>query len=75
MTNRLVWGNCFHIAAFFQFTIMMLAISAILDVIQIVPCFLAKQSKLLSTCHVELLFATRLVALHTSTCCRARSFS
>lgn len=44
MTDRLVGWNCFDVASFFQFTIMVLAISAIFDVIQIISCFLAKKS-------------------------------
>lgn len=69
MTDWFVRWNRFYVAAFFQFTIMVLAVSAVLDIVQIVAGLLAEESELLGACHVELLLATGLVALH------ARSYS
>lgn len=40
-----------------QFTVVMLAISAVLYVIQVIPSFLAQQTQLLRTRHVKLLLA------------------
>lgn len=75
MANRLVRWNCFDVASFFQFTIMVLAVPAVLYVIQIISCFLAEKSELLSASYMELLFTACFVALHTGTCCRAGTFS
>lgn len=50
-----------------QFTIMMLAISAVLYVVQIIASLLAEQSQTLGAGHVKLLLAVGLVALHTGT--------
>lgn len=44
---------------------MVLAVAAVLDVVQVVACLLAQQTQLLGTGHVELLLTARLVALHT----------
>lgn len=41
----------------YQFTIMMLTIAAVLDVVQIIAGFLAKQTQLLGARHVKLLLA------------------
>lgn len=46
---------------------MVLAVAAVLDIVQIVACLLAQQTQLLGTGHVELLTTARLVALHTRT--------
>lgn len=43
---------------------MMLAVAAVLYVVQIVASFLAEQPQLLGARHVELLLAAGLVALH-----------
>lgn len=40
-----------------QFAVVMLAISAVLHVIQVISSFLAEQPQLLRTCHVKLLLA------------------
>lgn len=50
----------------YQFTIMMLAVSTILDIVQVISCLFTQQSQLLSTSHVELLLTSGLIALHTS---------
>lgn len=65
MTDGLVRRNGFNVATLFQFTVMMLTVSAVLHVVQIVSCFLAEQTKLLGACNMELLLATGFVALHT----------
>lgn len=54
---------------------MMLAVAAVLDVVQIVASFLAEQTQLLGAGHVELLLATGFVALHAGTRRRARAFA
>lgn len=54
---------------------MMLAVPAVLDIVQIVARFLTEQSKLLGTRDVELLLATGFVALHTGARRRSRSFA
>lgn len=51
---------------------MMLAVAAVLDIVQIVAGFLTEQPQLLGTRHVELLLTARLVALHAGTCSRTR---
>lgn len=47
-----------------QFAVVVLAVAAVLDVVQVVAGLLAQQTQLLGTGHVELLLAARLVALH-----------
>lgn len=42
----------------------MLAVAAILHVIQIIACLLAEQAETLGACDMELLLAVRFVALH-----------
>lgn len=59
----------------YQFAVVILTVSAVLDVVQIVAGLLAKQAQLLSAGHVKLLFATGFVALHAGTGCRLRTFS
>lgn len=46
---------------------MMLAVTAVLDIVQIVSSFLAEKSELLSASHVKLLLAAGFVALHAGT--------
>lgn len=41
-----------------QFTVVMLAVAAVLYIVQIIACFLTKEAQALCTGHVELLFAT-----------------
>lgn len=43
----------------------MLAIPAILDIINIASCLFTQQTHRLSTRHVKVIFTTRLVAVHT----------
>lgn len=47
-----------------QFTVMMLTVAAILDIIQIVAGLFAQQPVLLCTSYVKLLSAAGFVALH-----------
>lgn len=54
---------------------MVLAITAIFDVVQIVAGLFAQQAKRLGTCHMELLLATGLVALHAGADMRLRAFT
>lgn len=59
----------------YQFTVMMLAVSAVLDVVQVVTGFFAKQSQRLRTSHMKLLLASGFVALHASSNVRLRTLS
>lgn len=52
-----------------QFTVMMLAISTVLDIVQIVSSFFAKQATSLGACYMELLLTSRFIALHACTGC------
>lgn len=54
---------------------MMLAVAAVLDVVQIVAGFLAEQPQLLGARHVKLLLAAGLVALHAGTRRRTGAFA
>lgn len=54
---------------------MMLAIAAVLDVVQIIAGFLAEQTQLLSARHVELLLAAGLVTLHAGARRRTRTLA
>lgn len=42
MTDRFVRRNRFNITTFFQFTIMVLTVTAVLDVVQVVARFFAE---------------------------------
>lgn len=54
---------------------MMLAVPAVLDVVQIVASFLTEQPQLLGARHVKLLLATGFVTLHAGTRRRTRTFA
>lgn len=54
---------------------MMLAVPAVLDVVQIVASFLAEQPQLLGARHVKLLLATGFVTLHAGSRRRTRTFA
>lgn len=68
MVYRFVRWNRLDVATLFQFTIMMLTVPAVLDVVQVVASFLAEQPQLLGARHVELLLATGFVTLHAGSC-------
>lgn len=54
------------VAALFQFAVMMLAVAAVLDIVQVIAGLLTQQAQALGTRDMELLLTVRLVALHTS---------
>lgn len=53
----------------YQFAVVMLTVSAVLDVVQVVTSLLTQQAQLLSTRHVKLLFTSGLITLHARTSC------
>lgn len=58
-----------------QFTVVMLTVPTVFNVVQVVAGLLAQQTKRLGTRHMELLFAARFVALHTRSGGRTRWFT
>lgn len=65
MANGFIGWYSLDIATLFQFTIMMLAIATVFDIVQIVAGLLTQQAQTLGTCHMELLFTIGFIALHT----------
>lgn len=57
-----------------QFTVVMLTVAAVLDIVQVIASLFTQKTQLLCTCHVELLLASRLITLHACTSSCLRSF-
>lgn len=69
--DRLVGGDSLHVAALLQLGVVVLAVAAVLDVVQVVARLLAQQPQRLRARHVELLLAAGPVALHARPHCGA----